>query len=160
MFRYLQILLILLPAFGYTKASKIPIGIAMDYQFLNHKSYSIGIGVMHYKKELGYKEGWRIDYEYMPKDKTINYNIYGIKLEGFLTYKKYINFGYGLCYFKDKLGYKIIFNPEFGLGYKSIFFIYRRNISLFENNLNYLNKNNLSIRIYIPFDKNWFKLKT
>ena len=74
------------------------------------------MGLMYYKKEIGYKEGWRIDFEFMPKDNHNVNTIYGLKIEGVLAYKKYLNFGYGLGYYKDKQGYKVVFNPEFGLG--------------------------------------------
>ena len=151
--------MVIFPILCFSQKKKEPLGIALDYQFLRHQSFSVGLGYITYVRKNGKKEGWRIDIEYMPKDNPKMNSIYGVKLEGFLAYKKYLNFGYGFGFLTDKQGYKVIFTPEFGVGYQSIFIVYRRNLKIFGNNLDYLNKDNLSLRLYIPIDKTWVKLR-
>ncbi len=158
--RKVFVLLLLVPFYGFSQFKSEPFGVALDYQFLSHRNFSIGIGYMTYEKENGKKEGWRIDLEFSPKNNSLVNNIYGVKLDGYLVYKKFFNLGYGFGGMTDFSGYKVNFIPEFGIGYKSLFIVYRRNIKLFGNELTQLNKDNLSIRFYIPLDRDWFKVKS
>ncbi len=144
---------------------KYPIGMTFDYQALKHTSYSIGFGIMRYDGLHGYKKAYHaklgtlIDIEYMPKDNILVKNIYGFKLNAYLAGPKFLVWGFSLAHFTNFSQNKWVIIPEFGIGYRSFFIVYRRNIKIINNGLNHLNVDNISLRIYMPLDKRWFKLK-
>lgn len=146
--------------FAQDSLRRFPIGITLDYQALkNRSSYSLGFGWMYYQRntQKNIKEGVRIEAEYYPGYKYYD-QILGLKMMGSVS-SKFHCAGLGVGYFGNDGNYKIAFIPEVGLGYKSIFFVYRRNMSLFHHGIVDINKNNLSIRLYIPCNKKWFKIK-
>jgi hypothetical protein len=131
-----------------------PFGAMVDYQALKHQSFSLGFGFMSYNKEKATKCGWLLSSEYLPKDNVLLKDTYGFKFGGNVS-NKFLTIGYAFGYFTDFKDYRAAFTPEIGFGYKSIFLVYRRNLSLFNTGVDNLNKDNLSLRIYIPLDKRW-----
>jgi len=152
---------------------KFPVGITLDYQLINNKSYSLGTGFMLYCKSCGelningrvVKENMPIKFgllgafEYFDKDRNQTLKTYGFKvIETIAT--KFLNFGIGFGHYTDFSNFRICFMPEFGIGFKSIYLVYRRNMTLIKSGeVNYFNRDNLSLRIFIPFNKRWFKIK-
>ena len=136
-------------------------GVTLDYQALKHISYSLSFGLMSYAHDYKDKTkcSWLLTTEYMPKDNSLLKDVYGFKIGGYFgSWRKFFDLGYAFAYFTNFSKYRVAFVPEVGIGYKSFFIVYRRNLTLFKNGLDNLNKDNISLRVYIPLDKRWFKL--
>ena len=107
------------------------------------------------KSNIPMKVGFMPEFEYLTTEKFESKGIYGYKVKESIALRVF-NFGIGFGYFTDNINYKFCFIPEIGFGYKSLFLIFRRNMLLFDSNDNIaINKNNISLRLYIPFDKRW-----
>jgi hypothetical protein len=156
-----------------TAGWKFPVGMTLDYQFINNKSYSLGIGFMLYckscadlrsmdrviKKDMPMKFGLLGAIEYFDKDRNQTLKTFGFKvMETIAT--KFLNFGIGFGHFTDFSNFRFCFMPEFGIGFKSIYIVYRRNMTIIKSSdVNYFNRDNLSIRLIVPFNKRWFQIK-
>ncbi|MBL7884469.1 MAG: hypothetical protein JNL69_10405 [Bacteroidia bacterium] len=144
--------------FSYGQEKKFPLGVSVDCQVLKHQSVSLAFGRMSYNHDkYRTKCSWLVTGEYFIKDNYLTNDTYGFKFGGNLTsIYNVLDFGYALSYFTDFSEYKLAFTPEIGIGYRSIFLVYRRNLTLYKTGLDNLNKDNISLRLYIPIDKRWF----
>ncbi len=145
--------------FSYGQEKKFPLGVSVDYQFLKHQSISVAFGYMDYKynQKFRTKCSWLVTGEYFVKDNYLTKNTYGFKFGGNLTsLNNVLDLGYALSYFTDFSKYRLAFTPQIGIGYRSIFLVYRPNLTLYKTGLENLNKNNISLKLYIPIDKRWF----
>lgn len=150
---------------------KFPLGISADYQFLDRQCVTLELSVMSYDKDgkillstikkkyifkSVIKEGYGINAQYIPKKGDLDKDIYGFRVGGFGA-RNYMVAGFQVGYYTDMNKYKICFIPEIGLGYKSIFIVYGRNIRLYGDDIGRFNKDNLSVRVYIPIGQGWLK---
>jgi hypothetical protein len=109
-----------------------------------------------YTYECAVKEGYGLTTEFIPKDHNNLKDIFGFKVGGFGA-RNYSVFGFQFGYFTNFNKYKVCFIPEIGLGYKSLFIVYRRNIRLFGDGIENINKDNISVRLYVPIGQGWLK---
>lgn len=150
---------------------KLPLGISADYQFLDRQCVTLELSVMSYDKDgkillstikkryifkSVIKEGYGISAQYIPKKGDLDKDIYGFRV-GCFGARNYMVTGFQVGYYTDMSKYKICFIPEIGLGYKSIFIVYGRNIRLYGDDIGRFNKDNLSVRVYIPIGQGWLK---
>ncbi len=140
-----------------------------DYQFLDKQSFSIELSRMIYEREanMGQKKSYRItskeagpgfNFEYIPKRGTLTKDTYGFKLSIY-AYRNFIMMGIQSGYFTDFSNERLVFIPEIGLGYKSLFIVYRRNMRVYGSGAENINKDNLSVRLVVPINQGWLRKK-
>jgi hypothetical protein len=139
---------------------KYPLGSTLEYQALKHQSISFSLGLMYYMyddKEKIKDMPVAVTIEYFLKETSDQNSTLGIKFGGDVTNRKVFTYGYNFAGYTDFINFEIVFAPEAGIGYNSFYLVFRRNLFLTDNGLNFINKNNLSLKIFIPFDKRWIR---
>ena len=133
---------------GYTTYTPT---ITTEFQALKHQTASIGFGAMHPSEHcdpLG--RGIILNNEFIFKNDKKDF-VYSPQLSVFYNFLL-VHGGVKLSFYTNfQDGGNIQFTPEVGIGYILFFLTYGRNIPIMDNNLIPVNKNNISLKILMPF---------
>ena len=131
--------------------SKYTPSLSTEFQALKHQSFSLGIGAMHPTEHCDpIGRGIFLNNEYIFKSANGD-KIYSPQLSVFYT-AVFLYGGLKLSYYTNlKNGGNLEIAPEIGLGYVIFFVTYSRNISIINNDLIPINKDNISFKLLIPF---------